>query len=96
MDEEEKNGYIAGALFLLAAAILGVNIDLSNTTSIVITAFFGITGLGSLIRPKTIGQIADQLLQNAGENMTEDSRNNNSQTVINYGDNNDFSNKNAS
>jgi hypothetical protein len=69
MEENVKYGYVSGIGCLLATGIFIVIIfnqgwNLSSQVLTVFSAIFGILGIGSLIKPESIGQIAHEILKN--------------------------------
>ena len=88
MDPKRKNGYIAGIVSLLGSSIFGIfvinyGLSLSGQILAVLALIFGVLGIGSLLKPESIGEITSQLLKNIAKNMEEqtnsDSHNNQTQ-----------------
>jgi len=76
-DEQKVKGRIAGIVSLVVCIITGIMIfnfgwDLSGQVLTVISALFGILGVGSLISPAHIGKITIQLLHNIGKNYDDE------------------------
>ena len=69
MDEETKSGYVAGVistLFCILLIIFAANSGWNMTGQVfgVFGLTFGMLGFGSLWKPKLIGPIASQILEN--------------------------------
>lgn len=90
------NGYIAGIVCLLIAAIFATVLlqsgihDSGGGAVLVFTILFGGLGMGSLWKPESIGQITAQILDNFAKNTEQgrSSKNKTSnvkQTIHNYG-----------
>jgi len=82
MEEETKNGYIAGVVSLLGCFLFGLfayhnEFNLSGQILWGITVVLGVFGVGSLWKPDSIGQIVAQILKNLSESGgdTSDSHN---------------------
>ena len=76
MDEKTKSGYVAGVIsiliyivFIIFAADSGWN--MASKVMGVFGLMFGILGIGSLLKPETIGQITSQVLENIARNAEE-------------------------
>lgn len=73
ISDDKKKGYVAGVVSILIGVIFGVvSFNFGwDTTRQIVTAFsvlFSILGIGSLIKPDTIGVITSSILENIGKN----------------------------
>lgn len=73
MENDKKSGYVAGLVCLFAAVLFGtqpVFSGLTNSTEIfgVIGIAFGLLGVGSLWKPKTIGKVVSEFLKRMSDN----------------------------
>ncbi len=78
ISEIRKRGYIAGIISILICVIFAIMVfQLGwNTTGQILTAFsglFGILGVGSLIKPESMGSITSQILENIGRDDEQES-----------------------
>lgn len=76
MKEIRKNGYIAGIISSLISVIFLIVIinsgwDLTGQVLTVFTVLFGSLGIGSFLKPESIGQITSKILENIGRNTQE-------------------------
>jgi len=76
LDENKKKGYVAGVVSLLicvifAAMVFNLGWDLTGQILTAFSSLFGILGVGSLIKPESVGQVTAQILHNIGKNYEE-------------------------
>ncbi|MCK4496828.1 MAG: hypothetical protein KAU24_01430 [Candidatus Aenigmarchaeota archaeon] len=79
MKNETKNGYVAGLVSILFAAIIlsmvpSMGLTTSGTVTLIFGLFFGGLGAGSLWKPDSIGAILAQIFENVSRNLDEDDR----------------------
>jgi hypothetical protein len=79
VNETRKKGYIAGIISIFICIIFAIMVyQLGwNTTGQILTAFsglFGVLGIGSLVKPESIGSITSQILENIGKDDEQESK----------------------
>lgn len=84
MDKKRKDGYVTGLVCLIVFAIFlpyAINIGWNTTGQIfwVFTIVFGGLGVGSLLKPDSVGAVASQLLKNLAKSEEEGSDSHNKQ-----------------
>ena len=73
LNERKKIGYTAGAISIFIGIIFLIMVlnfgwGLTGQILTAFSALFSILGIGSLIKPESVGQITAQILQNISEN----------------------------
>ena len=84
MDEKRRDGYVTGVFCLVISSlflIFIINSGWNSSTQImlVFTILFGGLGIGSLLKPDSIGAVASQLLKNFAKSGEEESDSHNKQ-----------------
>jgi hypothetical protein len=88
MDKQLIEGYIAGITFIIVSFLLVINsihTDLmlaSNEFSMVLGVIFGILGIGSLVKPESIGQITAEWARRLQKNVNETDKSPKKNTII--------------
>ena len=77
LSEDKKRGYIAGVISIIICIIFVVMVlnfgwDLTGQILTAFSALFGILGIGSLIKPESVGQVTAQILQNIHQNIAKE------------------------
>lgn len=89
MDDNQKNAYVAGFGFTLVGGFLTiVAFDIGLNSSGLMTFLFGLAfsslGVGSFLRPMSIGQVAIQIAENIATNIEKErARRTNTQEMSN-------------
>lgn len=77
MTESKKKGYVAGVVSLLIGIIFGVIVfqlgwDMTGQILTAFSALFSLLGIGSLIKPESVGIVTSQFLENITKNIRYD------------------------
>ncbi|MDD5700102.1 MAG: hypothetical protein PHH00_02830 [Candidatus Nanoarchaeia archaeon] len=75
-EEYKSKGRIAGIISVIICAIFAILVinfgwDLTGQILTAFSALFGILGVGSLIKPESIGQVTSQILHNISQNINK-------------------------
>ncbi len=81
LGEDKKKGYISGVISIVICVVFVVLVfsfgwNLAGQIFSAFAALFGLLGIGSLIKPRSIGQVTAQILQNIAENFEKENSSN--------------------
>ena len=79
LTESKKKGYMAGIFSIIIAVIFGVMVfqfgwGTTGQIMTAISALFSILGIGSLLKPESIGILTSEFLDSIGRKYDEDDR----------------------